>query len=193
MAAILSWPQCVNFNNENDNVNNETLSAGTFENFKMSCAGNKQKPKIAWWRHQMETSSALLALCEGNSPITVGFPSQRPVTQSFYVDLRLNKNKRFSKSLRRWWFETPSRSLWRYSNEEFPYSKIWLSSISSISPVYKLIANILLFSISLVDGCQSWLIITATEIVRVSSSTALKQPVLLKTCHNKLLLILCGS
>ena len=27
-----------------------------------------------WWRHQMETFSALLALCEGNPPVTGGFP-----------------------------------------------------------------------------------------------------------------------
>ena len=44
----------------------------------------------------MEISSALLALCAGNSPITSEFPLQRPVTQSFdvffdHVDLRLNK------------------------------------------------------------------------------------------------------
>ena len=32
--------------------------------------------------HQMETFSALLGLCAGNSPITGVFPSQRPVTQS---------------------------------------------------------------------------------------------------------------
>ena len=39
----------------------------------------------------METFSALLALCEGNPPATVGFPSQRPVTQSFgvFFDVRL--------------------------------------------------------------------------------------------------------
>ena len=36
-----------------------------------------------WWRHQMKTSSRLLALCEGNPPVTRGFPSHRPVTQSF--------------------------------------------------------------------------------------------------------------
>ena len=30
----------------------------------------------AWWRHQMETFSALLALCAGNSPVTGEFPSQ---------------------------------------------------------------------------------------------------------------------
>ena len=40
-----------------------------------------------WWRHQMETLSALLALCAGNSPDTGEFPTQRPVTQSFDVFL----------------------------------------------------------------------------------------------------------
>ena len=35
------------------------------------------------WRNKMNTFSALLALCEGNPPVTGGFPSQRPVTQSF--------------------------------------------------------------------------------------------------------------
>ena len=33
----------------------------------------------------METFSTLLALCEGNSPVTGEFPSQRPVTWSFDV------------------------------------------------------------------------------------------------------------
>ena len=41
----------------------------------------------------METFSALLDLCEGNPPVTGGFPSQRPVTQSFdvFCDLRRKK------------------------------------------------------------------------------------------------------
>ena len=70
----------------------------------------------AWWRHQMETFSALLALCVGNSPVTGEFPSQRPVAHSVdvFFDLRLNKG--LNKQSRRWWFETPSRSLWRHSN-----------------------------------------------------------------------------
>ena len=33
----------------------------------------------------MENFSALLAFCEGNPPVTGGFPSQRPVTQSVDV------------------------------------------------------------------------------------------------------------
>ena len=70
----------------------------------------------AWWRHQMETFSALLSLCVGNSPVPGDFPSQRPVTRSFdaFFDLRLNK--RLSKQTWGWWFETPSRSLWRHRN-----------------------------------------------------------------------------
>ena len=45
-----------------------------------------------WWRHQMETFSALLALCAGNSPATSEFPTQRPVTWSVdvFIDLHLN-------------------------------------------------------------------------------------------------------
>ena len=44
-----------------------------------------------WRRHQMDTFSALLALCVGNSPVTGEFPAQRPVTRSFdvFFDLRL--------------------------------------------------------------------------------------------------------
>ena len=41
----------------------------------------------------METFSALLAFCAGNSPATAEFPAQRPVTWSFdiFFDLRLHK------------------------------------------------------------------------------------------------------
>ena len=47
-----------------------------------------ERPKLphplwTWWRHAMETFSALLALCAGNSPVAGEFPSQRPVTRSF--------------------------------------------------------------------------------------------------------------
>ena len=70
-----------------------------------------------WWRHQMETISALLALCAGNSPVTGEFPSQRPVTRNFDVFFDLRLNKRLSKQSWGWWLETTSRSLWRHCNE----------------------------------------------------------------------------
>ena len=49
--------------------------------------------RISWSRHQMETSSALLAICAGNSSVTGEFPAQRPGTRSFdvFFDLRLVK------------------------------------------------------------------------------------------------------
>ena len=69
---------------------------------------NELNYKTTWWRHQMETFPALLAICAGNSPVTGEFPEQRPVTRSFgaFFDLRLNK--RLSKQWWDWWFETPS-------------------------------------------------------------------------------------
>ena len=70
----------------------------------------------SWWSHQMKILSTLLALCAGNAPVTVEFPSQRSVTWSFDVFFCLRLNKRFSKQSRHRWLETPSRSLWRHCN-----------------------------------------------------------------------------
>ena len=66
-------------------------------------------PGMPWWRHQMETFFALLALCAGNSPVTGEFPAQKPVTRSFDVFL-------IPAWINGWWFETPSRPLWRHCN-----------------------------------------------------------------------------
>ena len=68
---------------------------------------------FTWWHHQMETFSALLAVCAGKSPGT------RPVTRSFDVFFDLRLNKRLSKQWRGWWFETLSRPLWRHRNAVF--------------------------------------------------------------------------
>ena len=72
--------------------------------------------KSSWWRHQMETFSALLAICAGNSPVPSEFPTQRPVTRSFDIFFDLRLNKRLSKQRWGWWFETLSRPLWRRRN-----------------------------------------------------------------------------
>ena len=65
----------------------------------------------AWWRHQMETFSALLAICARNSPVPGEFPTQRPVTRTFDVFFDLRPNKRLSKQWWGWWFETLSHPL----------------------------------------------------------------------------------
>ena len=71
---------------------------------------------LAWWRHQMETFSALLTICAGNSPVPGELPAQRPVTRSFDVFFDLRLNKRLSKQSWGWWFETLSCPLWRQCN-----------------------------------------------------------------------------
>ena len=85
----------------------------------------------SWWRHQMETFSALLALCEGNSPVTGEFPSQRPVVRSFDVFFDLCPNKRLSKQSWGWWFETPWRSLWCHCNVQSARDWVFLRRLGS--------------------------------------------------------------
>ena len=79
------------------------------------------------WRQQMDTFSALLFFCAGNSPVTGKLPSKRPVTRSFDDFFELRLKKRLSKQWRRRWFDTPSRSLWRHCNDG-----ILLARLSSV-------------------------------------------------------------
>ena len=101
----------------------------------------------SWWRHQMETFSALLPLCEGNSPVTGEFPSQRPVTRSFgvFIDLRLYKQSGG------WWFETPSRSLWRHYNVESSMSDTDIALLTQVKVDDHACAKV---PISMVNRCH---------------------------------------
>ena len=64
----------------------------------------RQTSLSTWWRHQMETFSALLAICAGNSPVPGEFLAQRPVTRSFHVFFDLRLTKPWSKQSWGWWF-----------------------------------------------------------------------------------------
>ena len=84
----------------------------------------------------METFSALLAICAGNSPVPGEFPTQRPVTRSFDVFFDLRLNKRSNKQSWGWWFETPSPPFWRHRNvcvNELDHHRIrqWLVACSA--------------------------------------------------------------
>ena len=70
------------------------------------------------------TFSALLAICAGNSPVSGEFTVQRPETRSLDVFFDLCPNKLLSKQSWGWWFETPSGSLWRHSNEYLVVSTV---------------------------------------------------------------------
>ena len=67
---------------------------------------------------------------------TGGLPSQRPVTQSFDVFFDLGLNKQLSKQSRRWWFETPSRSLWLHCNDNICFRQPYLNSQGEIWRIY---------------------------------------------------------
>ena len=75
-----------------------------------------------WWRHQMETFSALLAICAGNSPVPMNSPHKgqwRGALMFWCFDVDLSLNERLSKQSRGWWFETQSRPLWRHCNDKY--------------------------------------------------------------------------
>ena len=97
----------------------------------------------AWWRDQMETFSALLAICAGNSPVTGEFPAQRPVTRSSDVFFDLHINKLLSKQWWGWWLRrhrahydvtVMGRGITHFSRKGNQWNKnITLSMKSSIS------------------------------------------------------------
>ena len=86
----------------------------------------------SWWRHQMATFSALLALCTGTSPVTGEFPSQRPVTRSFDVLFDLRLNTLLSKQRWGWWFNTlrPRQNGRHFADDIFKYiffnENVWI-------------------------------------------------------------------
>ena len=86
---------------------------------------------VAWWRLRMETFTALLALCAGNSLATGEFPSQKPVTRNFGILFYLRPYKRLCKQSRRRCSETPSRSLWRYCNDRILVEALFIKFLSN--------------------------------------------------------------
>ena len=71
------------------------------------------------WRHQMETFSMLLALCEGNPPVDGWFPLQRQCREALFSDAELYSLLSAPEQTVEQRIETPkiwdtSRSLWRH-------------------------------------------------------------------------------
>ena len=70
---------------------------------------------FTWWpQYMMENNgNNVRVTCPLWRESTGVIPSQRPVTRNFDVFFVLRLNKRLGKQSRCWWFDTPSRSLWR--------------------------------------------------------------------------------
>ena len=97
--------------------NAENVSIWWRHHVKWGRTWSMGKNDNSWWRREMETFSALLAICAGNSPVPGEIAAQRPVTWSFDVFFDLRLNKRLSKQSWGWWFETLSRPLLRHCND----------------------------------------------------------------------------
>ena len=67
-----------------------------------------------WWHHQMETFSASLVLCAGNSPVTGEFPCKGHWRGALMISLICTLNKRLIKHSWGWWFEASLCPLWRH-------------------------------------------------------------------------------
>ena len=115
-------------------------------------------------RYMMTSSngniSALLSICAGNSPVTDLFPAQRPVTRSFDVFFDLRLNKQLNKQWQGWWFETPSRPLWRPCKETTIYvfdANYQYTYQSSLIPITQLSNNMSFKTISNKWCREKWL------------------------------------
>ena len=105
----------------------------------------------------METFSALLAICAGNSPVPGEFPTQKPVTQNFDVSFDLRRNKRLNKQQSwGWWFETLLRPLWRQCDEQ---------------NLVKIISALLL--ILMIQSCHNFANAMAAQMSRMCKITTL--------------------
>ena len=100
---------CCNFSNGRFVIYNK--STVTKITTKHTC-----KLHSSWLRHDMEALSALQALCEGNPPVTGGFPSQRASDAGFDAFFGVILNKTLNKQYSYRWFETLWHPLWRHSD-----------------------------------------------------------------------------
>ena len=90
-ASLLSWKGSMDISDVKILYITELVFAIILHPFRAMILWSLQSS--TWWCHQMETFSALLTLCAGNTPLTGEFPEQRPGMRSFdcFFDLHLNK------------------------------------------------------------------------------------------------------
>ena len=65
---------------------------------------------ISWWRQDVETLSALLALCEGTPSVTCGFDSQKAKIADIWCFFDVSTSQSLNKNSSCRWSETPWRS-----------------------------------------------------------------------------------
>ena len=74
---------------------------------------------FTWIRHDMETFSTLLALCEGN-PLFSGLLSQKASIGVLWWFFYVSQNGRLNKQFSWWWFRDVMMLLWRHVMYIYP-------------------------------------------------------------------------
>ena len=75
----------------------------------------------SWWRDQMETFCALLAILYGEISSHRWIPRTKASDAKLWCFFDRRPNKFLSKESWGWWFETQPRPLWRHCNGPRPY------------------------------------------------------------------------
>ena len=80
---------------------------------------------LSWWCHQMETFSALLAICAGIYQSPVNFPHKGQWRGALIFSLICSWIQcGWGKQWWGWWFDTPSLPLWRHYNVILKHGRI---------------------------------------------------------------------
>ena len=101
MVTILSRPKCVNGSTSG------MLQVPYWS--PQELLQSHHNSVLSWWRHQMETFSALLAICAGNSPVSVNSPHKGQWRGALMLSLICARKNGWVKNC-----ETPSCPLWRH-------------------------------------------------------------------------------
>ena len=94
---------------------------------------NRYDMTLTWWRHHMETFSALLAICAGNSPVPCEFHKGQWRGALMFSLVCGWINGWVNNCEWGWWFETLSHPLWRHCNGSHVIAMVRMTKSSATS------------------------------------------------------------
>ena len=131
-------PETRSFGSSRDSRIWRSITNGNEVRFSFSIQCVSYFTQTTWWRHQMETFSALLALCAGNSPMTGEFPTQRSSNAELWCFFGIGEGKQVNEPSICWWFETLLRPLWRHCNASISQQGILKHHLKSVIDIQEI-------------------------------------------------------
>ena len=110
----------------------------TFHQQQAFCIASKMEASYGVELYMMTSSNGIIfrvtARCAGNSSVSGEIPLTKASDAELDVFYDQRLNTRLSKQSWGWWFETLSRSLWRYCNEPLVFKEYWKAQNPKPSP-----------------------------------------------------------